>query len=286
MKRILFNGCSFVAGDAVAWNQYCLTHNKYNINWKDGFGYNPKRTSDELLFYQNYRSNYRKEHNLPYYISKNLNMNKEDISNDGNSNDMIALSTIMHLLNKSPDERKQYHVCIGWSSKARVMKFNKVDGEMANLNIQSVNSIQQDSTITDYALAAIGNAYNEDFFINFIKNIILLENFLIANNITYTFFKAMGSYKDTTDIKFNSIGKKYNINSLAVSDIYSWYKFDNIDSNHLPPHIGTSWAETVIKNCPDFHIDHNNVHPNLKAVIEFSKDISEFIKSQNILDEQ
>ena len=34
MKKLLFNGCSFVAGDEIAWDKYCLEKKGRILDWQ------------------------------------------------------------------------------------------------------------------------------------------------------------------------------------------------------------------------------------------------------------
>lgn len=271
MKKILFNGCSFVAGDAIVWDKYCCEHNS-TLNWKDGFGVK-QRTREEIIFHNEYRHEYRKQYNLPSSIAKNLQIECVDISEDSYSNDMISISTVLFLSRLSLEKRKQYHVCIGWSALSRLMKYNSVEKRFVNLNALAANIKHLDSTFESYIDSAIVKSYDEDFFLNFIRNLMFLENFLLANDISYTFFKSMGLSDNCVNLHLDNIN--CNTDSMILSDDNNWYKFDDKLS-----YMGTSWFESTIKNNHDYHIAKDNRHPNLSAVVKFAKEISDFIKNK------
>ena len=286
MKKILFNGCSFMAGDELVWAQFCLEHNRPDLEW------NNPLTPDYHIFSYKYRHNYRKNYNLPALISQILEVDKIDISYDGNSNDMISIETIGYLSKLTPVERQQYHVCIGWTHLQRLMKYsNKYNPKsFYNLHINHIGHNSDNPVLNEldhYIMSAIAKSYNEDFFMNYSKNIMLLENYLIANNITYTFYRSLG---DSSDMKNCILGPFANssfpciIDKELLSNPLNWYKFDCGEHNHLPPHLGSSWERSIISRASsELKISEKNSHPNMKAIENFSKILAQFIQQQNML---
>jgi hypothetical protein len=283
MKKILFNGCSFVAGNELVWAQYCLEHGKPDLVWN-----HPTPDYNRLSF--DYRYNYRKNYNLPALISQILEVDKIDISDDGNSNDMISIATIGYLSKLTAAERQQYHVCIGWSHLTRLMKYSKTTNPPSfyNLLISDVGHNSDNPTLNEldhYIVSAIAKSYNEDFFMNYAKNIMLLENYLIANGITYTFYRSLGSSDDMKNCILGLLSPTTlpYIDKELFSNPLNWYKFDNADCT-LPPHLGSSWNNFIIKkSLSELTISEKNVHPNMKAIENFSKILAQFIQQQNVL---
>ena len=104
MKKIIFNGCSFVAGDALVWDQYIKLKGLKNLSWEY---YSSTKVSDDVIqILQDYKNNYRKFRNLPAFLGKFLKTEVIDISEDGHSNDGISFSTIQTLLDIPEKERK------------------------------------------------------------------------------------------------------------------------------------------------------------------------------------
>jgi hypothetical protein len=126
-KTLIFNGCSFMAGDEIVWDKYCLEKKGRLLDWRNFWAdlelKNKPAVLDDFMNY--YRFDYRRLHNLPMATSLHLGLERIDISEDGNSNDNIALSTIAYLISKPIEERKKYHVCIGWTITSRFLKFLK-----------------------------------------------------------------------------------------------------------------------------------------------------------------
>jgi hypothetical protein len=188
-KTLICNGCSFMAGDELVWEQFCQTNNRERLDYRTIPAQDP-------VMYNNYME-YRSTCNLPMQIAKRLSMNRIDVSSDGNSNDMLSINTINYILSLSKDERKNHHVLVGWTTNTRRMRFFTKNLTLMNLNIHHLTNVPPNMSIfINYIKSSILEAENEDHYINYIKNLMLLENFLIANNITYTFYRALGSKND------------------------------------------------------------------------------------------
>ena len=278
MKKLLFNGCSFVAGDEIVWDQYCKESGKI-LNWVDA-----GKSKENFDFWHNYRHVYRLQYALPAMVARHFSCLHIDISQDGNSNDMIALATVNYLLGLDPEDRKNYHVCIGWTTVSRLMKYSKFAQSYVNLHIQHIDQARDNPYVKElekYIYAAILESHNEDFFMNFVKNVMLLENFLIANGITYTFYKSLGTPNDSLYNNFPSLSPPY-VSSLEtdrVTNHDNWLKFND---KYLP-YQGDSWTSTILKQNVELLVSSTNGHPNLKAASDFSLMIRDKIISQNIV---
>jgi hypothetical protein len=171
MKNLLFNGCSFMAGDELVWNNYCISKGRPIIDWNT-FWLQNDRTPDVNEFVREYRFDYRRLHNLPMAVATHLSAGRIDISEDGNSNDCIALSTIAYLLSKTPEERKQFHVCVGWSSNSRFLKYINRVNLFANIHVNHVGGRhgQEDlRDVQDYIDIVFAQSTDEDFWLNYVK---------------------------------------------------------------------------------------------------------------------
>jgi hypothetical protein len=282
LKTLLFNGCSFVAGDEIVWDSYCIDSGRPGLKWKN-FAKTPSKTKEDAEFWENYRFSYRRQRNLPAMVAQSLGKRHVDISLDGNSNDMIAFATVNYFLSLQPEERKNYHVCIGWTTTSRIMKFSKYVNGYFNLHVNHIG-IEKDhpilSELKDYLNIAIGQSYDEDFFLNFVKNVMLLENFLIANDITYTFFKSLGTSNDTAPRPPAALIPPH-VPDLAYKNItnnHNWMMFDN---DHLP-HMGGSWTSAILHHNRSLFVSDTNLHPNLKAAKSLSAMLKNKIISQNV----
>lgn len=277
MKKIIFNGCSFMAGDEIAWEQYSREVGN-TLTWDDFCSKTKIKTDVENNIWLDYQHVYKRNRNLPQFVINSLGLstdNKIDISADGRSNDIISMSTINYILNIPPNERKNYHVVIGWTSLYRVMKYTSKYKNFMNLNIHHIdNPVTGAEDFIDYIKATLVNADNEDIALNYFKNVIMLENFLVANNITYTFYRAIGSEHDCTMREHNFDSRE--IGQLQVdkiSNFNNWIKFYDTDTN---PVVGKSWTSLRLNDSPEYWIHDRNPHPNTKAAMEMAA----FIKNK------
>lgn len=286
MKKLLFNGCSFVAGDALVWDKYCLEKKFQVIKWEDFLENIKSKYQPELQeFSDYYRFEYRRLHNLPMATAIHFGYERIDISEDGNSNDNISLATIAFFSNKTIEERRQYHVCIGWTSIFRFSKFIKQNdnfngGVFANANpfhtMKEHREIQFND-IQNYIDITFKTLTDEDVWVNYVKNIMLLENFLISNGITYTFFRSLGDATDTRIIgPFPPFD--FTISKDKITNDANWLDFGGPNA----PYANNSWTSSIFRDEKSM-ISKDNRHPNLHAVANFSSKLAEFIKNQGVL---
>jgi hypothetical protein len=277
MKKLIFNGCSFMAGDEIVWEQYQKEFNKETVPWFSKE--NQSLALTDIEFRNNYIE-YRKNFNLPAMVSRNLECEWFDLSRDGKSNEAIAMETITHINTIDKEERKNYHVIIGWSSLSRVMKYSKATKHFIDLTAGHYDGSPDPVKVSlkDYIKAVILGGDDEDHIANYIRNIMLLENYLIVNNISYTFYRGV----DDALYNFKTVGpfdQKFN-STLQVNDCTNhanWYKF--VD-NHRTPINSIGWSSV---NKPHMWITPNNPHPSLENISNFSARLSEFIKTQQVL---
>ena len=94
MKKLIFNGCSFMAGDELVWEQYHKEHNRELLPW---FSKKAQLTEINDIEFRNSYIEYRRNFNLPAMVSRKLECEWFDLSRDGKSNEAIALETIAHI---------------------------------------------------------------------------------------------------------------------------------------------------------------------------------------------
>lgn len=281
MKKILINGCSFVSGDAIVWQDFIKEKN-IDVDWYQIIG----RRNDSYLenLYSEYVETYRPTRNLPSLLANKLNTEVIDLSKDGNSNDSISFITAQYLLQIQEVERKNYHVVIGWTATSRFLKYSKSAKSFYNTNIHQLDyKTDQTEELKNYIVATIVEGYNEDFIFNYIQNIITLENFLKSNNYSYTFYRNLGwpgdfeNFKWSNQFSYCSKIRPSDDLSLITND-NNWLKFKNLDTLGI---VGDSLAT----ECLDDHenrIDSRNGHPNLKVIQDFSDRLSRFIQNQQV----
>lgn len=278
MKTILFNGCSMVTGDAFLWEKYCIDNN-FHLDWF--FQYD---SNFEIEFKEKYKKEYRRKYNLPSIVSEKLGLQVIDLSEDGNSNDAITMSTINFLLSMPHEERKNLHVVIGWSSPYRRMVWCKGPGYYTSLHNTHIEEQYQDKSIIHlipYVKEAIIMADIQDHFYNYVKNIMLLENFLKANSCDYTFYRSIGNSQEFRNCNLNSISHQETNKNFPKTDIYTdhnkWYKFKNTDTL---PFIQNS-VYTLYLSSKDYNrISDKNGHPKYEVIKDLASNISTFLRQK------
>ena len=106
------------------------------------------------------------------------------------------MSTISFLEELSVQERKNYHVCIGWSEISRRLAWNPETNSFHNLNIYQLDSPHSAYFYT-FIKENIINRDDIDHIMNYFHNIVSLQNYLKANDITYTFWNTLNHIKPT-----------------------------------------------------------------------------------------
>jgi hypothetical protein len=270
LKKILFNGCSFMAGDEIVWANYSKeVGNELPWDWFTN-PKTPQLSDEDVASWREYHNVYKRKHNLPHLVTELLGIstdNKIDLSNEGKSNDMISLATVNYLLSIPTEQRPDYHVVIGWTSVARAMKFSKKFKCFTNLNVRHLGPGATVSAADhqDYIKAVLINADNDDHIINYLKNVLFLENFLRANSISYTFYRAMGAAQEcimqTKTLESGNLDDALRI--VDSSDSNYWIKFI---PNDPTPFAGESWDSVVLATTGmSARISFVNKHPSLIA---------------------
>jgi len=300
MKKIILNGCSWIAGDELVWHQYLneigRDVNDPTLQWKNNLF-----TVDFVSVQEQYRTVYRKKYNQGGMLAKELGTEVIDISDDGNSNDNIALSTINEVLSIPEEERQNYHVIVGWTLKERKLMY--LDDYWRNVHISHCTGGKLSKTsYWDKYQSRFNGAFLEetdnDWYLNYFKNVILLESFLKSQNITFTFYRSLGKksdfYDPDTDEKKNIFKvdlrneKSYPQKNIKLGnftpdaiDKSNWLTF--LDDNDLTL-AQQSWTEYMKQNLKfKWRLSDSNTHPNLNAIKELVLIIKEHLLSKNLL---
>ncbi|MFY8169675.1 MAG: hypothetical protein ACOVK2_01020 [Candidatus Fonsibacter sp.] len=267
-KKLLFSGCSFTAGDELVWDKYCE-----DVLLKNPIMYNWEVFHKDDLFDTHYSKyvEYRKKFNIPSLVGNAFNIPVIDLSMDGN-NTRIALSVIKKVLEKTPEETKDFHVCVGWTSVIRRAKWSKKFGKFLNVN---ASHYANDSELHPYIKEGIVNASGYDHNLHFIHDVMLLENFLKARGISYTFWLSlsgmhMGGIEDLKEKLFPVIPVD------KISDRKNWLMFNDADEI---PMLGASWVDHLITTDNPW-ISVANRHPNLKSATNLAQRIIDHIQSR------
>lgn len=279
MKKLVFNGCSFMAGDELVWEKYQKEHGGKFRPWHRK---QPDYDGDDALFRFEYRK-YRKQFNLPAIVSRKLGCEWDDLSTDGKSNTNITLETIAYLNDYSKEERQKFHVIIGWTCISRILKYSPSQKHFLNLTAQHYSEHTEDSAkeeLKEHIKIQILGGDDRDFILDYVRNVMLLENYLISNNITYTFYRAI----DDGLYKFKNIGPfdydaTLTLNVEACTNHNNWYPFSGAP---IAPIYEYGW-NMVFFNKPNLVISEENKHPGFSAINAFSTKLSDFVQKQNVL---
>ena len=263
MKTLVFNGCSYVAGDAIVWDNYCKEVLNQNLDWK----------APDNLYGGQYKSDYiryRTNYSLAAQCASMCDANWVDLSLDGASNAYITLSTINYLMSLPEIDRKNMHVCVGWSEFTRRLKWNSETRCFDNLNVHAINSPLRKIHVPFIKASMIGGD-PFDHYIDIISNVLLLTNFLILHNISYTMWSSLGYFPAIRSEPGFEHGftRMFNVNHICENN---WIKFD--DTKHAL--LGKSWANVLVV---DDQISQTNKHPNMAAAKDFAKRIANTIMS-------
>jgi len=286
MKRILLNGCSMVAGDEIAWKRFCIEY-QLDIDWYAILDY-PQYSKYFLM----YRRDFRPMYNQQGMMNKKLKTDVISLAIDGNSNDTISLSTINYLLPLSVKERQTYHVVIGWTCASRKLHFN---GKIWKNMLVSRSFDRHNQNVKNWMRYNIIETTTEEWFISYTRNILLLQNFLELNNITYTFYRSLRdveffdgpNLKDT--IKLNN---KDNMSNINLDSLYlginndNWLTFFDEEENY--PAFGRTWAcylSHLYNGNTEWTVSEINPHPNEIATSQLVEILSNYLISKKLLEQ-
>jgi hypothetical protein len=181
MKKLVFNGCSFMAGDELVWEKYQKEHGRELEPWN-----NPNKTDG--LFRLEYL-NYRKKFNLPARISTILGCDWVDLSCDGRSNTGITLETVAYLNSYTKEERQNCHVIIGWTCISRILKYAPSERYFVDLTsqhyTQEIDPIRVQ--LKNHIKTQILGGDDQDFIFRIAFNLLIGYKFKIFIKITASF---------------------------------------------------------------------------------------------------
>jgi hypothetical protein len=254
-----------VAGDAVTWDVHYP-----DIDWdKHIYGrinhdtYSNQEIEQKRM---NYMINLRKPDNLPGQVGKILGLPVDDLSVDGNTNQNICMTTISFLSKLSIEERKQCHVCIGWTELSRRTKWNPNRNEFFNLNVHSKHDF-----FSNYVKEVIFKSHEMDHSMNYLNNVITLQSYLISNDITYTFWNSLGTIKNI--MSFKPMWQILPYQHELLFDKNDWLLFEDTEY----PWCGNNFWEFQLSTNHNSFISNTNKHPNLKTVIDFSNKVANHV---------
>ena len=282
MKKIILNGCSWVAGDEIAWDLFCIENNLVGEDFYEFV------TKDFAGVLSQYRYVFRPYHNLRSMLAQRLHTDVIDLSADGNSNDGMTINTMNYLLGLPKEERKNFHVIIGWTILQRKALF--LDDHWKSLHVGHYGE-EKYKKHEDRLLGAIVLDNNEDWYLNYFRNVMMLESFLKKENITFTFYRSLGSHsqfynnsKLKISLKNTPNPKKdpFSLENFTYSslDKDSWLSFYNDDEFTLTCESWTTYMQEFI---PNWQVNQKNKHPGRLAMNQLADRMSQFIQQRNLL---
>jgi hypothetical protein len=266
MKNLLFNGCSYVAGDDIGWDyeKYGSIHDEKN---------------HELW---NQHKENRKSFNMSAKCASLLGVDAVDLSLDGNCNYNIITTTINYVKSLTEEEKNNLHVCIGWTEPMRFFYFHDTANRFHTVNPQHMllkktrcleNDFWDDvrEKIGEYCLAEVRYKKDIDYALKYISEFSWLENFLKANKITYTFWRSLGHRMGNHDDQH----LRYILDIDNLSKFENWISFDR---NLCPdPWLGQSWRSYINVSGEPLSKDD---HPSEISVNNFTVRLCENICQQ------
>jgi hypothetical protein len=242
--KLLFNGCSFTAGDLVTWHLHYPDIDSQQHIW-EGKPHARYSRAEIMTRAQIYTQQLRSQNNLSAVTASLTGLPVVDLAVDGASNQSIAQGTI-DWITRNPDE---YCVCIGWTEPARRLIWD--GGNWVTLSVarlQDRNLPPQWRRYIDTAIVAINDATHQ---LDYYNSALLLYSWLTSRNIPVVFWRSMG-----TAFTLPLQGGPY---SSPVSDPATQWR----DRVWLDSFNGVSWQGRLT---PADWINSKNSHPNRAAV--------------------
>jgi hypothetical protein len=269
-KTLLINGCSYTAGDDIAWDH--LTYGSWGVFTSSSTLLNKDNIMHEYL------TSVRPLYNVSGVLGKLLNTTSVDLSRDGNNNSEIAIKTIGYISALAKEERKNLHVCIGWTEPVRLCRWSDNTAGFVTINpymLEMWGSHKDPNHIdtllykefNDSTMPWLASVKDVDVFVNDIFRVLAVENYLKSEGITYTFWKSLGF--QIIDSDFENLSKKVgtNLNTLFSND--DWIKFTE-DKFH--PYFSKAWRNTILDSDIKKYMT-NGFHPTKIAVEELCSKI-------------
>ena len=261
--KLLFNGCSFVAGDFLTWHRHNPDIDPDLYIWRRWP--HPTYTSDEIRVKTNYYWRVlRPQDNLAGQVSRLTGLEAIDISVDGNSNQAIALSTMAYITENPGD----YTVCLGWTETSRTMAWDYTANQWINLNIHRLEDPKLPSRYRDMIAVNLVQALEPELTLDYAQQLITLEAWLVQRGIASVQWRSMGQAMTAGCL---DIRTDYGV---AVPNLMSQLTRSNWLGTETEPWVGPSWLDQL---AADDFISPTNRHPNLSAVAVQARRIADHL---------
>lgn len=262
--KLLFNGCSFVAGDALTWHQHYPDIDPDLHIW--GRRPHPRYSAQDIkTLSDRYWRELRPRDNLAAQVSKLTGLEAIDISADGNSNTAIAQST-MAWVTEHPD---QYCLCIGWTETIRRTVWEPGPNQWINLSLHRLEDSQLPRRFRDYINLNIVSAPEPDHCLDYLQNLFMLNSWARAQGIHVIQWRSMGLQGNPPALDART---QYGVQIADPKRVLSTSAW--LDTGP-EPWWGPSWFEQLT---PQLTISATNLHPNLASVQAQAAKIAERIQ--------
>lgn len=275
IKTLIFNGCSFVAGDALTWDEF----NK-ELTWEDCISRMgiDKRCQD---LYQDYVINFRPRTNLSGKCGQMLNVSVIDLSMDGNSNDNIVFDTINLIETMEESKKEGLCVLIGWSEISRRVRWSRKLNNTMNLSA-SLYSKEDHKEHHRFIEEVVVNSDYCDHLLNYVGSIRCLESYLNSKNIPFIFWRGLGSTPDDHSGRIRILasqgpGLPARQSVRIRFDDSRWIVFGEVESDIW---IRECWYSHFVQDPERNLISRTNWHPSLPAVNDLAKRLVDAVRTR------
>jgi hypothetical protein len=250
--KLLFNGCSFVAGDALTWHIHYPDIDPDLHIWERRP--HPRYSEQDIkMLSDRYWRELRPRDNLAAQVSKLTGLEAIDISADGNSNRSIALSTIAYISEHPGD----YWVCTGWTEPTRRTVWDPTADQWININLHRLQDPRMPRTMKDAIEHQLIRAPEQDHILDYATSLITLNSWIEGKVKGHTQWRSMGPHGSVSCLDQRS---QYGVALPSLGQILD---SKNWLGHQDQPWAGPSWFSQLSDSDV---ISPTNWHPNLQAV--------------------
>ena len=261
--KLLFNGCSFVAGDCITWHKHYPDIDPDLHIW--GRRPHPTYTPDEIRAKSDYYWRVlRPQDNLAAQVSRLTGLEAIDISADGNSNQAIVLSTMAYITENPGD----YIVCLGWTEPSRTMAWDYTADQWINLSIHRLDDPKLPPRYRDIIAVNLVQALEPELTLNYAQQLITCESWLARQGIASVQWRSMGRAVSAGCL---DIRTDYGV---ALPKLMTQLTRSNWLGADAEPWVGSSWFDQLAAG---EYITPKNRHPNLSAVERQARRITDHL---------
>lgn len=264
--KLLFNGCSFVAGEYLSWHKHFpdIDPVQHVFHRRPHPIYSPDQIDKRI---RTYFDTIRPSENLAAQVSRLTGLEAIDISADGNSNWAIALSTMAYV----HEHPGPYCVCIGWTETARHMVRDPLTPSWVNVNVHRLTDPKIPPSLITRIREQIIKPPEEEHVLNYASAAQMLASWLVNLGIRTVQWRSMGTVIDPEPLSYRDNFSVSLPNFDQLINNQHWISYQD----SCPAWRGSSWHMTMTES--DW-ISGRNQHPNLQAVERQAQRIADKIR--------